>query len=539
MAFVENVEKLGEKLNKYFVEPLKEFANEAVSLYSKQREAENQVKAGLESMGKSFGLTFDELKEKSENLSKSSNLATETILRNVTAQFMRFNNITAENFNRAQEITLEVSGRLDSSFGNLQTIAQALGKTLNNPADGLMRLHNLGVTFEKDQEKQIKGMFELGQVEKAQTIILDILHDKYKGTLEAMKEAQTGAKSSALAWEDLYKVIGEHLLPIYKKLNAAKKEVADWIREHLNPTLTKSIVIFGGVAFAIISATVALFSFVTGIMVFQKLWGAVSAAFLATNVTALATLGTFSLWIIGITASLAILFLAFNDIYTWSKGGDSLIGRLLGPWEKFSKGIKEAFGDLWKNLKDFGKNFLLLFNPATREAAVRKMTKDIMLIIADTILIMKPIIEAAIQVIVDSIASIIKNSLKNIIKDALHDFLGINVSSDFMEKITKWIPKAINVTAEIAKAGALSMPMMTPYINPQNSINNIFGSGKSENSTINQNVSIPVTVTVPAGTSEMQQKFIQETTEKTMSDVFDRKFTDITRGIYQKPGMVQ
>lgn len=54
-----------------------------------------------------------------------------------------------------------------------------------------------------------------------------------------------------------------------------------------------------------------------------------------------------------IAAAMIMLGLLIEDIYTWVKGGESLTGDLLGPWESWRDGLKMIFDEVGQFIEDF------------------------------------------------------------------------------------------------------------------------------------------------------------------------------------------
>lgn len=532
-AFVENMNKILSKLEGFIVKPFQNFAKEASALRSEQLQAELMVQASLVNAGRHLGKTFEDLRKESEDLSKFSSVCEDEILRNLTSQMMRFTNIVGEQFSRAQKLTLEVTARLDPTMSSMKEIGTGLARALNNPAENLKRLKMLGIEFSDEVEKSIQKMWELGNVEKAQILILNELESKFNGSIDALKKSGSGAKSLQLAWDDLYKTFGEYILPMYKEWNKLQKEVVIWMKEHLSPTMTKSILIFWGFFAAIIALTGAIISFVLVGQSLSKLFAMMRLAAIAANTTILASMLAWTAWIIGISAVALILFAIFNDIYVWMHDGKSLIGEWLGPWEEMRKKISDIFGPDFKNnlknllneLKEFFINFLRLFSSDQdkRRQAMKNMIKGLISIMLETIDTMAPAITKTVDGIVDIIRNSIQKTILNIPiigwlftpineknkNENTLDKLGASVNA-FFDPLGYFMGKMLN-----------SLPNFQTYPS--------IGNLRKYESTNNINVTVPLTV--PTGTPSQQQEYLKTSVE----EIFDMKLRDITRNILDKP----
>ena len=117
----------------------------------------------------------------------------------------------------------------------------------------------------------------------------------------------------------------------------------------------------GGVKNAMRILTVVVSSLALALIYinFQNIVGALAKVTSAVSRFATALgLANMQLWLIAI--AIAIVIIAIQDIYTWINGGDSIIGRLIGPWEDFKKRSEswlnpliEGFKTLYQNVQTF------------------------------------------------------------------------------------------------------------------------------------------------------------------------------------------
>jgi len=89
-----------------------------------------------------------------------------------------------------------------------------LGKALNDPVKGLTALSKVGVSFDAQQQKQIKHMVKSGDTMGAQKVILGELRKEFGGTAAA--SATSGEKMST-AFANFKEMIGTALLPYIDK----------------------------------------------------------------------------------------------------------------------------------------------------------------------------------------------------------------------------------------------------------------------------------------------------------------------------------
>jgi hypothetical protein len=124
-------------------------------------------------------------------------------------------------------------------------------------------------------------------------------------------------------------------------------QMVDWLHK-LNPTV--KTLLLGLVALAALGGPVLVLVGAFG----QLALGIVAAGF-AFESLKLAGLGSRLLAIIGpVGLLLALLYLIFDEVNVWVNNGDSVLGKLLGPWETFSIRLKKVV----KDTKDAFKELL-------------------------------------------------------------------------------------------------------------------------------------------------------------------------------------
>lgn len=123
-------------------------------------------------------------------------------------------------FDRATKAAADLSA---AGFGDLNGASKQLGKALNDPVKGMTALSRSGVTFTKQQEKQVKALVKSGDVLGAQKIILGEVEGQVGGAAEA---SATAGDKAAVAFGNLKEQIGTALLPVVDKVaNAITSDV--------------------------------------------------------------------------------------------------------------------------------------------------------------------------------------------------------------------------------------------------------------------------------------------------------------------------
>lgn len=118
--------------------------------------------------------------------------------------------------------------------------------------------------------------------------------------------------------------IGEQLLPFLKSVMGSVLKIFNFLNEKISPTMKVILYAIATLTLAIIPIT-ALISLI--------------------SLELLPVYGT----ILAIAAGAALIGLAFDDIYTYIKGGKSIIGLWLPPFEKLKK-LVQSIQEIFKNI---------------------------------------------------------------------------------------------------------------------------------------------------------------------------------------------
>ena len=168
--------------------------------------AQNKLNKAFEN-SKGLGITKKELTDLGKTLEDKTLFSGEAIAQ-VQTKLISFKNIGGEAFQRATSLALDFATATgqDASAG-----ATMLGKALSNPAEGLGALKKAGVDFNKEQEIMIQRMVENGQVQQAQTLILNQLEQVYKGQAEAQTQGSGAIALMTHKFSQLSEEIGKNI----------------------------------------------------------------------------------------------------------------------------------------------------------------------------------------------------------------------------------------------------------------------------------------------------------------------------------------
>lgn len=195
-----------------------------VSEASAAEQVSAKLGAVLKSTGGAAGVTAEMANDLANSLMNVTRFEDEAILEAETL-LLRFKSIGKDIFPEATKATLDLAESLGI---DANSAAKMLGKALETPGVGLLRLKMAGVAFNEEQLKMIQGMAEAGDLAGAQRMILDELKTSIGGTAEAMGSTMAG-KMEILKnkFGNLKETIGGALLPVLTELLTKLIETLD------------------------------------------------------------------------------------------------------------------------------------------------------------------------------------------------------------------------------------------------------------------------------------------------------------------------
>lgn len=184
--FGKNVRNVGLGMSAALTAPLTMVAKQSVQDFAEASRAVADLEAALASTGGRAGVTSEQLQKFANDAQFKTLYQDEEILKSVSANLLRFGNISGDTFMETQQLAIDLSARLGKDLSSSATI---LGKALNDPASGLGALRKAGIQFTDEQEAMIKKMAEAGDIAGAQKAMIDELKKSYAGSAEAVASA--------------------------------------------------------------------------------------------------------------------------------------------------------------------------------------------------------------------------------------------------------------------------------------------------------------------------------------------------------------
>lgn len=212
-------EKLFKSLGKtmagaFAAKAILDFFKKSIAAYEEHTQVLNVLNSTLKVTGATAWTTSTELQDMAAALQKSTNYSADSI-NQMQSVLLGFKNITGDTFGTATKAILDMATvmRMD-----LSSAAQAVGKALDDPINGITSLQRQGFRFTAAQKEMIQSLIETGDVAAAQKIILDELNTTYGGAAEA---AVTSSSQIKKAFDDVLQGFGKIFSDIAEKSGGA------------------------------------------------------------------------------------------------------------------------------------------------------------------------------------------------------------------------------------------------------------------------------------------------------------------------------
>lgn len=188
---------------------------QSIDLFRQQEKAVAKVAQAIRSTAGAAGRDLQQLKRDASALQEDTLFGDEDILNNVTAQLLTFTNIAGEQFDRTQQVALDLATVLD---GDLKSASIQLGKALNDPVANLSALSRSGIQFSEEQKAVIKELANTNRLAEAQKVILSELERQYGGQAAAAAKVDGGLTQLSNKFGDLLELIGRFVLQALQPL---------------------------------------------------------------------------------------------------------------------------------------------------------------------------------------------------------------------------------------------------------------------------------------------------------------------------------
>lgn len=173
--------------------------------FKEAQQAVNQLNAALATTDSASGVTTRQITELGEAVEKNT-LFKKTDILQAAAALTSFQNVAGDTFTRALKLSTDLAVRLGT---DVPSAADMLGRSLDNPTEGLGRLEKKFTDLSPAQKDAIANFVKMGDVGSAQAVILEHLEQKTRGLAEAQTKGLTGSTNELHdAWNNLLESIG-------------------------------------------------------------------------------------------------------------------------------------------------------------------------------------------------------------------------------------------------------------------------------------------------------------------------------------------
>lgn len=570
VKIMDNMEGMAKKASLFFTTPILTFAGVASKLYAESREASAQVAQSLQTTNYASQKSLEELQKEAANMQRNTILEDDAFLRNVTTRLLSFQNLAGQQFTDAQKVIADISAKLDPSMQNISQVALQVGKALNDPVQSLSALSRMGIQFSESERKVVEQLFKAGKTAEAQDRILKELTKRYGGSAKVVAENSTGTVQFRNALSDLMELFGSDIFPILKKFMTYLTDMVYKLSEVLTPSVRKAILIFGGFLAIIGPLTLGLIELGKAGLFVNSIMSQFGLGIAKSNAGILGSIGKYGLLLGQFLLIAGALFLIFEDIYTYVTGGKSIIGEILPPWEELGPKIMAALKpyiillmDLWESVKNTVVeyvNFIYDVFKGNTDAAsehFKNYIKGIIDIISNLAAILLPILWELFKVV----AIFIFTKLPGLILDMMRilttalmaelqglweivwDWFKLKVSdlvSYLIEKLTfglSKLGKALTPAQEWLQKGVDKVSSFGDWLTkPRYATDDkykdaswMYPQYQNNSTSVKKEVVVKVNsdLTVPAGTTEQQSRYL----EKTVGDLFSTHINQLSRNL--------
>jgi hypothetical protein len=186
-----------------------------------------QLEATLNSTGYAAGLSSEAIKKMAVSFQDLTTFGDEAIISGQTV-LLKFQQIKKDAFEPATRAALDMATALGT---DVASAAETVGKSLNDPIQGLTLLKKQGILFTEEQKKLVEQLSKTGQVAEAQKIILDGLGKAYGGSAQAAANGLGSISQLKEVLGDIVEGVGKEFAPAFASAAKFLTEFAKKVRD--------------------------------------------------------------------------------------------------------------------------------------------------------------------------------------------------------------------------------------------------------------------------------------------------------------------
>lgn len=161
-------------------------------------DAERRLAIAVQNRGAAAGLSAAQLSAMASELQRVTRFGDEAI-KSAQEVLVRFNSIDGSNIERVTRLTLDFA---EATGQDAASAARLLGRSLDEPGEGMRALAQAGIVLEKSQRDLLRALDEAGREAEGQALLLDMLEDRLSGV-------STKGESTSRSIDQLKNAIGE------------------------------------------------------------------------------------------------------------------------------------------------------------------------------------------------------------------------------------------------------------------------------------------------------------------------------------------
>lgn len=178
----------------------------SISGYKEALEGQRKLASVLEATGNAAGITQAEIETFAGEMQSLTNFEGDATVA-AASMLAAFTNIRGDIFTDTIEGAMNLSTVMG---GDLNSNVALLGKSLNDPIEGMKKLAKAGVQFSDAEIKQVEALQKSGDMIGAQQIMLAGLEERFGGAAEAVADPWTQLTNTL---GDMGEMFGSLLLP--------------------------------------------------------------------------------------------------------------------------------------------------------------------------------------------------------------------------------------------------------------------------------------------------------------------------------------
>lgn len=168
---------------------------------------QSQIGNALQLTNQASGQTADGLDKMARRLAESGTVALDSV-REAQAELIKFKNVGADSFERVLAAAKAIS---TTGFTDMKTATKAMGEALKDPAEASKTLQEVGISLTAAQQAQIDAFLRLGDVLKANQLILDIIDEKTTNLTQSVNDHASAWTRFKDSFGDAFILMGQRI----------------------------------------------------------------------------------------------------------------------------------------------------------------------------------------------------------------------------------------------------------------------------------------------------------------------------------------